>query len=61
MKTASEIDKGVFSDEVFGQLFAVNLSVAGRYLSAIYGVAFGNLAPNVAVQIAEKPARSAMQ
>lgn len=61
MKTASEIDKGVFSDEVFGQLFAVNLSVAGRYLSAIYGVAFGNLAPNVAVQIAEKPDRSAMQ
>jgi len=61
MKTASEIDKRAFSEEVFGELFSCNLGVAGRYLPAIYGVAFGNLLPEVAIQMAEKPPRAAIQ
>lgn len=61
MKTASEMEKGAFSEEVLEQLFSCNLAVAGRYLPAIYGVAFGNLAPEVAIQIAEMPPQAVMQ
>jgi len=61
MKTASEIDRDVFSEAVFGEMFSSNLGLAERYLPAIYGVAFGNLSPGVAIQMAEKPPRAEMQ
>lgn len=42
-------------------LFYSNLSLANRYLAGIYGVAFGNVSPDVALEMANVPAKEELQ
>jgi hypothetical protein len=61
MKTSIDLLGTALSDAMFDRLFSSNIGSANRYLSAVYGVAFGDLSPKLAVEVAERPLDQTLQ
>ena len=61
MKTSIALLGTALSDAMFDRLFSSNIGSANRYLSAIYGVAFGDISPKLAVEVAERPLDQTLQ
>ncbi len=61
MKTSIDLSGIALSDEMFDRLFSTNIGSANRYLSAVYGVAFGDISPKLAVEVAERPVDQTLQ
>lgn len=61
VRTAMPLEQGDFTDKQLEQLFYSNLALANRYLAGIYGAAFGNVSPEVALEMATVPAKEELQ
>ena len=61
VRTAMPLEQGDFTDKQFDHLFYSNLTLADRYLAGIYGTAFGNVTPEMALEMATVPAKEELQ
>ena len=61
VRTAMPLEQGDFTDKQFDHLFYSNLALADRYLAGIYGTAFGNVTPEMALEMATVPAKEELQ
>jgi hypothetical protein len=61
MKTSLDLVGVQLTDDTFDKMFSANLGTTNRYLSAIYGVAFGEVSPKLAIEVAERPADETLQ
>jgi hypothetical protein len=61
VRTSMPILDSSFTDTQFSALFYANLALADRYLAGVCGVAFGNVTPALAIEMAQVPARDSLQ
>ena len=61
IRTAMPLEQGDFTDKQLEHLFYGNLALANRYLAGACGAAFGNVTPEVAMEMATVPARESLQ
>ncbi len=61
IRTAMPLGEGDFTDKQLEHLFYGNLALANRYLAGACGATFGNVTPEVAMEMATLPARGSLQ
>ena len=61
IRTSMPLEEGDFADKQLGHLFYGNLALANRYLAGIYGVAFGDVSPEMAMEMAQVPEKENLQ
>jgi hypothetical protein len=61
IRTAMPLEQGDFTDKQLEHLFYSNLALANRYLAGAYGAAFGNVTPEVAIEMAQIPSKESLQ
>ena len=61
IRTAMPLEKGDFTDMQLEHIFYGNLALANRYLAGIYGSAFGNVTPEVALEMAQVSCKDSLQ
>ena len=61
IRTAMPLEEGDFTDKQLEHIFYGNLALANRYLAAAYGAAFGNVTPEVVLEMAQVPSKESLQ
>jgi hypothetical protein len=61
IRTAMPLEEGDFTDKQLEHLFYGNLALANRYLAGVCGAAFGNVTPEVAIEMAQIPSKESLQ
>ncbi len=61
VRTSMPVADGDFSDLQLEQLFYVNLGMADRHMAGVFGVAFGNVTPALAIEMAHAPPKENLQ
>jgi hypothetical protein len=61
LKTSLDLAGDTWSERMFEKIFSTNLGTANRYMAAIYGVAFGDVSPQLAIEVAERPQNETLQ
>lgn len=55
------LEEGDFTDKQLEHLFYSNLALANRYLTGVYGAAFGSVTPELAMEMAQLPGKESLQ
>ena len=58
---AIPLEENDFTGKQLEHLFYGNLALANRYLAGAYGAAFGNVTPEVALEMAQVPCKEGLQ
>ena len=61
IRTAMPLEQGNFTDMQLEHIFYGNLALANRYLAGVCGSAFGNVTPEVALELAQVPCKESLQ
>lgn len=61
VRTALPIDDGILTERQLEHVFFANLSAADRHLPGICATAFGGVAPDLAFEMSQAPARQDLQ
>jgi hypothetical protein len=61
IRTSMPLEEGSFADKQLGHLYYGNLALANRYLAGVYGVAFGDVSPEMAMEMAQIPEKENLQ
>ena len=61
IRTSMPVADGEFTDQQLERLFYANLGLADRHLSGVCAVAFGNVPPALAIELAEVPPKEGLQ
>jgi hypothetical protein len=61
VRTSMPVDDGTFTEAQLEHLFFCTLSIAERRIAGILAVAFGGVAPDLAYEMGEAPAREGLQ